>query len=446
MIGGQPVFRYATRVFMPNECDQTRRQFLLAGGVGLATTLYASQGLAATTSGSPTTVDEGIVATGKVSFPPIDAATEPPGNPPPNPDPPGQRVGFAVVGLGRLALQNILPACAQSKHARLTGLVSGDPQKMRLIAAQYGVPREGCYSYSELSRMRSNSNIQVVYVVLPNALHRDAVVAAAQAGKHVLCEKPMATNVDEARAMIEACRQADRKLMIAYRCQYEVNNRELVKRARSGELGDIQFVDAINTQNQGDPTQWRQIRKLSGGGSLPDVGLYCLNTTRALLGEEPIEVIARTHSPDGDPRFKEVEATVSFVLRFPSGVLANCVSSYSLHTQRNFRVLGASASAEITNAFDYEGQRLHIARRESQAEAITEVKLGMKNQFALEMDHMASCVRNNQEPRTPGEEGLQDQLLMAAIYQSAQTGQPVSLAPVARKDAFRGPPLEDAPA
>jgi len=429
---------------MLSDFDEKRRQ-LLTGSVGIATSLYATYGMAATEAGSATAVDEGEVAGGTVSFPAIDAPTELPGNSPPNPDVPGQRVGFAVVGLGRLALQNILPAFGQCKHARLTGLVSGDSEKMRVIASQYGIPREACYSYKEMARLRNNAAVQVVYVVLPNALHRDAVVQAAQAGKHVLCEKPMAVNVDEAREMIDACRVADRKLMIAYRCQYEVNNQELAKRARSGELGDIQLIDAINTQNQGDPTQWRQIKKLAGGGSLPDVGLYCLNTTRALLGEEPIEVIARIQSPEHDPRFKEVEATVSFVLRFPSGVLANCASSYSLHEKRNFRVLGSKASAEIANAFGYEGQKLYLSRRDGESEARIELNLGVKNQFSLEMDHMALCVRNNVEPRTPGEEGLQDQMLMAAIYQSAETGKPVSLPVVTRRDAFRGPPPDDGP-
>jgi predicted dehydrogenase len=428
---------------MPNNFDETRRQ-LLAGSVGLATALYAAHSKAATEVGSPTlVVDEGEVTGGKVAFPAIDAPTEQPGTHPPNPDVPAQRVGFAVMGLGRLSLQNILPALAQCKHARLSGLISGDAEKMRVIAAQYGVAKDACYRYDEMARVRSNAAVQVVYVVLPNALHRDAVVQAAQAGKHVLCEKPMATSPDEAREMIEACRAADRKLMIAYRCQYEVNNRELAKCARRGEFGDIQLIDAINTQNQGDPMQWRQIKKLAGGGSLPDVGLYCLNTTRALLGEEPIEVVANIHSPEQDPRFKEVEATVSFVLRFPSGVLANCASSYSLHEQRNFRVLGSNASAEIVNAFSYEGQKLYISRRDGQAEARIELNLGVRNQFSLEMDHMALCVRNNTEPRTPGEEGLQDQILMAAIYQSAQTGKPVSLPAVTRRDAFRGPPLDE---
>jgi len=243
--------------------------------------------------------------------------------------------------------------------------------------------------------------------------------------------------------MIAACRQADRKLMIAYRCQYEVNNRELAKRARAGAFGEIQLIDAVNTQNQGDPTQWRQIRSLSGGGSLLDVGLYCLNTTRALLGEEPIEVSATLHSPPNDPRFREVESSVSFTLSFPSGIIANCASSYSAHQYRNIRVFGAATAAEIENAFDYEGQLLRIKRLDGKLDGTTELSLPQKDQFTLEIDHMAQCVRTDTQPRTPGEEGLQDQIIMAAIYEAARRGMPVRLQPAPRLDAYRGPEPAD---
>ena len=239
--------------------------------------------------------------------------------------------------------------------------------------------------------------------------------------------------------MVEAGAKAGKKLMIAYRCQYEVYNHELSKRARSGELGEIQIIDAINTQSQGDPTQWRQKKALAGRGSLPDVGLYCLNTARALLGEEPSEVHATISSPPNDPRFAEVESTVSFTLRFPSGVVANCASSYSAHEHRNFRVLGSKGVGEVENAFAYAGQKTRIFRRDGMGETNSELTLGEKNQFSLEIDHMAECVRSGAKPRTPGEEGLQDHLIMAAIYESARSGKPVRLEAPATLDAFRGP-------
>ena len=419
--------------------DTTRRHLMAAaGGAGLAGASLAS---AATMPSAPppAPVDQGSAAAGKVEFPPIVRETERPGSGPPNPDPPAERVGLAVMGLGRLAVENILPAIAQSKHVRLAGLVSGDPEKMQTLATQYGVDPASCYDYASFDRIRDNPAIQVVYIVLPNALHRDATVRAARAGKHVMCEKPMAANVAEAREMVAACKSAGRLLMIAYRIQYEVVNAELRRRARAGDLGQIQMIDSINTQNQGDPTQWRQRRALAGGGSLPDVGLYCLNTTRALLGEEPYEVSAAIHSPPADPRFREVESNVAFTLRFPSGIIAQCASSYSAHQMRNIRVIGDQAHAEIQNAFDYEGQRLRISRREGQAEGGTELALGAKNQFALEMDHFAQCVRTGARPRTPGEEGLQDHVVMAAIYEAARTGRPVALPRTEGRDVFRGP-------
>ena len=426
---------------MAEEGGATRRGMVQAGGLGLAAlALSARTAAAATPSGQPSSVDEGMVQGGEVRFPPIHAETERPDGPPPNPDPPSRRVGFAVLGLGRLALQQILPAFAECKHARPVALVSGDPDKLRMVAAQYGVAPDATYGYASFDRIRDNPAVEAVYVVTPNALHRDFVVRAARAGKHVLCEKPMAASVEEAREMVAACRAAGRKLMVAYRCQYEKTNVELARRVRTGEFGPIQLIDAINTQNQGDPTQWRQVRKLSGGGSLPDVGLYCLNTTRAILGEEPTEVFATIHSPPDDPRFREVESNVSFTLHFPSGAIANCASSYSAHEHRNIRVLGANGTGEVENAFAYEGQRLRLFRRDGQAEASAELSLGRKNQFSLEIDHFAQCVRAGVEPRTPGEEGVQDQVLMAAIYESARTGRPVRLAAHSGLDAFRGPP------
>ena len=182
---------------------------------------------------------------------------------------------------------------------------------------------------------------------------------------------------------------------------------------------------------------------LSGGGALPDIGLYCLNAARFLTGEEPIEVFARTFAPPGDPRFKEVEEMVSFTLRFPSGLVANSAASYGLHENRRLGVGLPGAAIEIGNAFAYEGQQVRVAHRDGNTESVDDRRIPAKNQFALELDHLAECIRTGRMPRTPGQEGLADQRIMEAIYRSAETGQPVALAKIAGLDTTRGPALPE---
>ena len=383
-------------------------------------------------------VDLGTVQGGKVLFPPPQANSETQPAAPPNADPPADRVGFAIVGLGKLALEQVLPAFAQAKHARPVALVSASPAKMAAIATQYGISPDCCYGYGDMARLRDNPAVQAVYVITPNALHRQHVIAAAKAGKHVLCEKPMATSSADCHSMVEACRAANVKLMIAYRMQYQPHAREAIRLARSGALGSVTLMDMINNQNQGDPAQWRQVKALAGGGSLPDVGLYCLNTARAVLGEEPIEISAQIWSPPADPRFREVEDNVAFTLRFPSGAIANCMSSYSTHRLSRLKLIGSEAWAEMEHAFDYQGQNLRVTRLVDGKDQTAEPSIEAKNQFALELDHMAQCIRQNVLPRTPGEEGAQDQRIMEAIYEAARSGRTVRLAEVTGSDRFRG--------
>jgi predicted dehydrogenase len=416
----------------------SRRSTLLALSTG-ALGVGLAGGAAAQQSGGRPPVDLGVAQGGKINFPPSQSPSEVPTPSPPNPSAPDDRIGIAVVGLGKLALDEVLPAFAESKHAHLVALVSGSPDKQRVIARQYGVPPEACYSYATMARMRDNPAIQIVYVITPNALHRDHVVAAAQAGKHVICEKPMATSAADCRDMIAACKRAGVKLMIAYRMQYQPHSRQAIRMAREGKLGRLQLMDMINNQNQGDPAQWRQDKRLAGGGSLPDVGLYCLNTARAVLGEEPIEVSATIWSPPGDQRFREVESNVAFTLRFPSGAIANCLSSYSTHRLSRLKLIGSDAWAEMENAFDYQGQTLRVARLDEGVDQVAQRMIPSKNQFALELDHIATCVKQNLTPRTPGEEGLQDQIILEAIYQAAREKRTIKLPSIPARDAFRGP-------
>ncbi|MFH8133596.1 Gfo/Idh/MocA family protein [Pantoea osteomyelitidis] len=376
---------------------------------------------------APHDIDLGSVSQGKVDFENWKGAADRPEPSPPAPLAPEKRLGIAIVGLGRLALNQILPAFSQSKLARPVALVSDRPEKAQAVAQQYGIDPSAIYRYDEMARMAENPTIDAVYIVTPNGMHRDHVVAAAKAGKHVLCEKPMANTADEAREMIAACKAAKVKLMIAYRCQYELFNLEVARLTQSGELGQARIIEATNTQVQGPGDQWRMRAALSGGGALPDIGLYCLNGVRTLLGEEPIEVYAQIINPDNDPRYREVEETISFSLRFASGTIANCVSSYGAHECKDMQIRLEKGWIALENAFAYQGQRLRIAQRHGEGEEVNEVRLSPKNQFTLEIDHFAQCVLKDETPHTPGEEGLQDHLLMEAIYRSAREGMPVKI-------------------
>jgi predicted dehydrogenase len=342
----------------------------------------------------------------------------------PLPELPGRQLGWAVVGLGRLAVNQILPAFTGCRLSKPTALVSGRPEKASHMARLYGVDARHVYSYERYDEMANDPAIDVVYVALPNSMHAEYTIRALKAGKHVLCEKPMATTVAECEQMIAAARAADRKLMIAYRLHYEPFNRELMRIARDpNEMGTARIVEAEAGFPIGDPGQWRLRRKMAGGGSLMDIGIYALQAARYLAGEEPVEVSAMIGTTPNDPRFVEVEENVTFQLRFPGGILANCISSYGVGLNR-FRVFKTKGSAELEPALYYNGQRLRVY----QGNSVEERELPRIDHFQAEMDHLSECVMKGREPDTPGEEGRRDLRIMSAIYESAGGGGPVKLA------------------
>jgi predicted dehydrogenase len=365
----------------------------------------------------------------KVSFPPTEAKTEKPEKTEPPGDPMHERVGVAIVGVGRISVNEMLPAFAQSKHAKVVALVSGDRAKALKVAHQYDIPESAVLDYKNYDKLAAMPEVQAVYIALPNSMHAEYTIRAARAGKHVLCEKPMANSVAECQQMIDACRKAGKKLMIAYRSQYEPLDRALVKMIRDKKLGALKEFISVNSQNMGDPQHWRLKRALAGGGALPDVGLYCLNAARFLSGEEPVEVTGNVWSTPGDARFREVEESCQFVLRFPSGFIASCSTSYAAHKSQMFRLNGSDAWAEMNPAYAYNGVRLKVSRVVDGHEQGTDVGIQEKDQFAAELDHFAGCIQQDKDVHTPGEEGLQDQRIMEAIYESARTRRPVRLAP-----------------
>lgn len=339
------------------------------------------------------------------------------------PDPPGKKAGWAIVGLGNLAINEILPAFARCEKSKLVALVSGHPEKANKLALRYAVNPRNIYNYQNYDSIRDNPEVDIIYIVLPNGMHAEYTIRGHQAGKSVLSEKPMANTPADCKAMIDAARRANRKLMVAYRCRYEPFNQEMIKIARSQEFGPIKVILADHGFNIGDPTQWRLKKSLAGGGSLMDIGIYSLQASRYVTGEEPVEVNAMMYSTPGDERFKEVEETINFQLRFPSGVLANCTSSYGYSGQNRYRVVATKGWFELEPATSYRGLRLRVHRG-----IVTEERdLPARNHFALEMDHMSECVLENKEPLTPGEEGLRDLRVMMAIYEAARIGRTVKL-------------------
>jgi predicted dehydrogenase len=332
-------------------------------------------------------------------------------------------VGWAVVGIGSLTLNQILPGFSQCSRSKLVALVSGSPDKAKKTAERYGLSERAIYDYKGFDKIKDNPEIEAVYIVLPNGMHAEYTIRAARAGKHVLCEKPMANTVKECVQMIAACQQARVKLAVAYRCRYEPYNVAAIAACRDPRLGKIKSVIADHGFNIGDPKQWRLNRKLAGGGSLMDIGIYSLNAARYLTGEEVASVTAQEFTDRSDPRFKEVEDMLHFTLKFPSGALANCTSSYGYRGANRYRVIGERGFVDMEPATSYTNLKLKV-RLGSTSE---EPELPRTSHFALQMDHFSRCVRENRTPLTPGEEGLADLRVIEAIYKAAKTGKTISL-------------------
>ena len=326
-------------------------------------------------------------------------------------------VGYCIVGLGRISVDHFMPGLLQSQHSKVTGLVSGDRDKAQKLAAQYNVPMSSVYSYEQYDRMRDNPAIDAVYIGLPNSQHAEFTIRAAKAGKHVLCEKPMATTVADSQAMIAACEQARKKLMIAYRCQLEPVNLRAIELIRSGAIGQVQAIESAHGFNI-PAGEWRLNKKLAGGGPLMDVGIYSLNAGRYLTGEEPQVLAAYSSVIDRAGRFNEVEENVRCPMRFPSGIVAGCTTTYGASMDGFVRVHGAKGMLELSPAFAYQGIRLTGTMDGKQPLDMPE-PIKDPQQFTNQADYFADCIRNNKPVKMSGEEGLRDMELMMQIYRSA---------------------------
>ena len=336
-----------------------------------------------------------------------------------------RKVRYAVVGLGHIAQVAVLPAFRNTANSELFALVSGDPDKLEKVGKQYDL--EHLYSYDDYSR--ALSNVDAVYLTLPNHLHREYAVRAAAAGVHVLCEKPMAVASEDCKAMIEAANQNHAKLMIAYRLHFEAGNLEAIRLARSGKLGTLRIFTSEFAQQVADDNVRVREPVARGGGPVYDMGVYCINAARYLFGSEPTEVFAITGN-NGDQRFQRVEEMTSVIMRFPEERLATFTCSFGAADISRYALIGTKGVLRADPAYEYARALKHQLTGGKKSKSRTFPK---RDQFAAQLVYFSDCVLKDKAPEPSGLEGLADVRIVEAIYESARTKKTVPLPEVPGK-------------
>lgn len=332
----------------------------------------------------------------------------------------GPLLRVAIMGLGGYGTR-VAEAMQSCTMAKLVGVISGTPSKIKTWQANYNIPDKNCYDYENFDTISNNSDIDAVYVITPNGLHHDEVIRVAKAGKHVICEKPMALNATQGQEMIDACKAANVKLLVGYRMHFEPYTLEIIRMRKGDEFGKITFFQGLSGFVIGDPNQWRLNKKLSGGGSMMDIGIYSVNGSRYMIGEDPIWVTAE--ETKNDPvKFKEgIDETIQFQLGFPGGAVASCLSTYSMNFLDRFFLDGLDGFAELNPATGYGP----IKGRTNKGE----LNLPHPAHQTVQMDAMAAIILQGKQPVVPvdGEEALKDLRIIDAIYEAAKTGNKVQL-------------------
>lgn len=327
-------------------------------------------------------------------------------------------VGWAVLGLGGYATNNILPNFQHCKKSKLVALISGSPDKAKATAEKYNIPEQKIYDYTNLERIKDDPDIDVVYVITPPGTHHEFVMRALACGKHISCEKPMTGDVKQAVEMVETAKKLGKRLGIGYRCHFEPNNLEAMRLCKTGALGTIRTIRSEHGFTLGDWSKWHHVRSLGGFGAISEIGIYAIQAMCYLAGADPIEVQA-TRDKGKSPLFKEIEDTNHFVLTFPNNITGIGATSYSWNAN-NYRVYGNRGRIAAEQATGYDNHMFDFNNQPFQVEA--------GNQWARQMDHLSECVRDSGKTLiTPGEMGLRDVRIMDAIVRAGMENKIVKL-------------------
>ena len=327
-----------------------------------------------------------------------------------------KKLGIALVGLGNYATNQLAPALQQTSNCYLSGIVTGTPAKAERWKRQYNIPEQNIYNYENFDRIADNKAIDVVYVVLPNSMHHEFVLRSAKAGKHVICEKPMAVSVKECEEMIAACKNAGIRLFIGYRLHSDPFHKAAMK-FRTEINGSIKMVESAFGFKIGDPTQWRLKKSLAGGGAIMDLGIYAIQAARYSIGEEPVSVTAQEYKTD-HVKFSEVDETVTWQMEFPGGAASSSITSYATGFNRLY-ISAERDWLELNPAYSYSYLKGSTNKGE--------LNLPNINQQAAQMDDFSKCILDGTESNADGYEGLKDLKVIEAIYKSIKTGAKVNV-------------------
>ncbi len=328
----------------------------------------------------------------------------------------GPILRVAILGLGSYGTR-VAEAMQTCKAAKLVGAISGTPEKLTDWQKKYDIPAKNCYNYENFDNIKNNPDIDAVYVITPNALHKDQVIRVAKAGKHAICEKPMAVNAEEGQVMIDACKKAGVKLLVGYRMHFEPHTLEIIRMRNAGEFGKITFFQGLSGFVIGDPNQWRLNPALSGGGAMMDIGIYSVNGSRYMIGEDPVWVTAEETKNNPEKFKKGIDETIQFQLGFPGGAVASCLSTYSMNNLDRFFLDGLDGFAELNPATGYGPIRGRTHKGEIDQPVVTHQ--------TLQMDEMSAIILQGKQPIVPvdGEEALKDLKIIDAIYKIINTGE-----------------------
>lgn len=334
------------------------------------------------------------------------------------------KIRYGVIGLGHIAQVAVLPAFANAENSELTALVSDDPTKLNELGQRYDVSTRT--NYDGYEALLESDAIDAVYLALPNHLHCDYAVRAARAGKHVLCEKPMAVTEEECERMLAAAEDSDVRLMVAYRLHFEAANLDAVQVVQGGELGDPRVFESVFTQNV-VPGDVRLMSVRKGGGSVYDMGVYCINAARYLFRDEPYEVAAFSSGFRGGGRFADCDEMTTAVLRFPEGRLASFTTSFGADAVSRYRVVGTKGKLTMDPAYGY---ATNLSYEVEVGDRMRRRQFEKRDQFAPELIHFSDCVLRGERPEPDGNEGMADVRIVRAIYESAHSGRSLKIAPV----------------